>query len=182
MAMILAIPGQPVVYPATVQDVRLAYPSLALFNKDFSSPNTPGSVIPYASLFFFSVAPATQPSFNPVTHELVDGVTGSGSTWTQEWSVVTRATPGPQWIDFAIALATEEALNDFIGGLAPAHSILQLMLGVGMGQASEGRPATFLAAWTSALPLAPEGLAESVSDLAEGYNLPAEFIAAINPP
>jgi len=60
--------------------------------------------------------------------------------------------------------------------------VLHLMLGVGLGQAAQGDPATFLAAWGQARAsglVSPE-LVEQVVNLAGGFDLPVEFLAGLD--
>lgn len=89
--------------------------------------------------------------------------------------------PEPRWIQFGTALVADGAVNQFIGGLAQAMPVLHLMLGVGLGQAAKGDPATFLAGWTGARAagaVAPALLAH-LTAMAAAYDLPAEFIAGL---
>ncbi len=89
--------------------------------------------------------------------------------------------PQPRWVEFGTALGTDALVNQFIASLAQAAPVLHLMVGVGMGQAAQGDSQTFLAAWAmgTALALITPELAAHVAELAEQYDLPAEFVEAL---
>jgi len=89
-----------------------------------------------------------------------------------------------RWVEFGTALVADPGVNQMIGTAAATAPVLHLMLGVGLGQAAQGDPKTFLAAWTAAMGagLASPDLAAHVAALATTYDLPAEFVAALNPP
>lgn len=90
--------------------------------------------------------------------------------------------PAPRWVQFAEQLATDAAVNGLVATCAATAPVLHLMLGVGLGQAAQGDPATFLAAWGQAVAtglVAPE-LAAQVAALAGGFDLPAEFVEGLS--
>jgi len=110
-------------------------------------------------------------------------------TLTRGWLIVERPPvepepPEPRWVEFGTALVADPGVNQMIGTAAATAPVLHLMLGVGLGQAAQGDPKTFLAAWTAAMGvgLASPDLAAHVAALATTYDLPAEFVAALNPP
>jgi hypothetical protein len=89
--------------------------------------------------------------------------------------------PAPRWVQFAEQLAADAAVNGLVATCAATAPVLHLMLGVGLGQAAQGGPATFLAAWGQAVAtglVAPE-LAAQVAALAGGFDLPAEFVEGL---
>jgi hypothetical protein len=96
--------------------------------------------------------------------------------------------PEPQWVQFAASLVPDIPVNQFIVSVAQAAPMLDRMLTVGMGQAAQGDPQTFMAAWTQArvLGLAPPELIKHMQGMAAGFYLPAEFIeglaAELQPP
>lgn len=178
MTFILAIPETDPVWPASSATLQAAYPN-TLFGPDLAD---------LEDFYLYPVAPSTPPEFDPTTQKLVEiEPTGSGDTWTQQWSVVSLSPQEleilnpPQWVQFGAALAADAAVNALVASLQTSAPVLHLMLGVGLGQAAQGSPQTFLAAWASAYPSLPEGLAADVAALAATFNLPASFIAAINP-
>lgn len=89
--------------------------------------------------------------------------------------------PTPRWVQFAQALAVEPAVNGLVATCATAAPVLHLMLGVGLGQAAQGDPATFLAAWGQAVTtgLASAELAAQMQSLAAGFDLPSEFVEGL---
>lgn len=89
--------------------------------------------------------------------------------------------PTPRWVQFAQSLAVDPAVNGLVATCATAAPVLHLMLGVGLGQAAQGDPTTFLAAWSDAVSaglVSPE-LAAQMQTLASGFDLPAEFVEGL---
>jgi hypothetical protein len=88
-----------------------------------------------------------------------------------------------RWLEFGAALAQDPTMNMFFRELDEHATILYGMLTVGMGQASEGKPRTFLAAWglATANGLIPPELQAHLVTLASGYELPAEFMTGLQP-
>jgi hypothetical protein len=89
--------------------------------------------------------------------------------------------PTPRWVQFAQTLAVDPAVNGLVATAATAAPVLHLMLGVGLGQAAQGDPTTFLAAWSDAVTaglVSPE-LAAQMQLLASGFDLPAEFVEGL---
>jgi len=103
----------------------------------------------------------------------------------REWELVDLppvvVPPVPRWVQFAQALAVDSAVNGLVAAAATAAPVLHLMLGVGLGQAAQGNPATFLAAWSDAVTagLMPPDLAAQMQILATGFDLPAEFVEGL---
>jgi len=127
----------------------------------------------------------------PDGHELVSADLQIGSRYeqdpgTQEW-VIVESPPAPQglpqWVHFGELLAADAAVNAMVATAASAAPVLHLMLGVGLGQAAQGDPKTFLAAWSTALAsgLATPTLAAHVVDLGTSCDLPENFLAQLNP-
>ncbi len=127
----------------------------------------------------------------PENHTLVAADLQIGSRYeqdpgTQEWTRV-ESPPAPQglpqWVHFGELLAADSAVNAMVATAASAAPVLHLMLGVGLGQAAQGDPKTFLAAWSTALAsgLAAPSLAAHVVDLGTSCDLPADFLAQLNP-
>jgi hypothetical protein len=110
-------------------------------------------------------------------------------TITRGWRITHLPEPPPpphvpQWVAFGGALGGDEAVNQFVGTLVQQAPVLHLMVGVGLGQAAQGDPQTFLAAWGMGLQaglITPE-LAVHVQELAAPFNLPDDFVAALAPP
>jgi hypothetical protein len=91
--------------------------------------------------------------------------------------------PPPQWVGFGAALGADQQVNQFVGSLIQAAPVLHLMVGVGLGQAAQGDPRTFLTAWTMGLQtglVTPE-MAAHVVEVAQPFNLPADFLAELVP-
>lgn len=89
--------------------------------------------------------------------------------------------PEPQWVAFGAALAADASVNALVATARDNAPVLHLMLGVGLGQAAQGDPQTFGAAWTAArgAGLVSAELIEHMQQVAERFNLPAEFIAGL---
>ena len=86
-----------------------------------------------------------------------------------------------QWVEFASALVSDTAVNALIATASSQAPVLNLMLGVGLGQAAQGDAKTFVAAWTAARTsgLVDAPLVTHMQALATTYDLPAEFIAGL---
>lgn len=89
-----------------------------------------------------------------------------------------------RWVQFAEALANDEAVNQWYHALfTPQTSVTHGMISVGLGQAAQGDPQTFLAAWAQAVSVGlvvPE-LIEQMQALASGFDLPAAFVDGLRP-
>ncbi len=90
----------------------------------------------------------------------------------------------PRWVQFGIAIGGSPEINAFVATVREAAPVLHGMLIVGLGQAAKGDPKTFLAAWNQAQDagLVDQKLAATFVTMANGFNLPADFIAALSPP
>jgi hypothetical protein len=88
----------------------------------------------------------------------------------------------PRWVQFGVALGTAPAVNVFVATLAQAAPVLHLMIGVGLGQAAQGDPQTFLGGWAQCRTagLVSAELLAGVVVMAAAYDLPSEFIAALS--
>lgn len=144
---------------------------------------------------------------NTITGEVRDISDDLMSSWVaaenpkaSEWQPYSPPVPPPpppqaDVLGFFSDLSRNPAVATPIGDLLaqmmqprpnPAHAPqAALGLGVGLGQvADRGDPRVFLDAWHQALErglLAPELIA-GVQQLAQAHNLPAEFVAALQPP
>lgn len=129
-----------------------------------------------------------QPDYDPLVYGLepTQDVDLDALVLRRGWEVVPLppappATPAPRWVQFAQALATDAAVNGLVSTCASQAPVLHLMLGVGLGQAAQGEPATFLAAWGQAVTsglVAPE-LAAQMTALAGEFDLPAAFVEGL---
>ena len=104
-------------------------------------------------------------------------------TRTIGWIVkpLPESPPEPGWVSFGAALAADPGVNGLVATAAATAPVLHLMLGVGLGQAAQGDPQTFGAAWTAArgAGLVSAELIEHMQQVATRFNLPAEFIAGL---
>ena len=136
------------------------------------------------------IKPTEAPPVDDSTHRVevarpieVDGV------WTLQWEVVELTQEEkdawqqghvvPRWVQFGVAVSFDPAVNAFLDTLPKG---LMLMVGVGLGQAAKEDPATFLGAWSQArvAGLVPAELLTRVVEIATGYDLPSDFIAALS--
>lgn len=87
----------------------------------------------------------------------------------------------PQWVAFGAALAADAAVNALVAAARDNAPVLHLMLGVGLGQAAQGDPQTFGAAWAAArgAGLVSAELVEHMQQVAARFSLPVEFIAGL---
>ena len=101
--------------------------------------------------------------------------------WDGKVWVVPEPEPEPQWVAFGAALAADAAVNALVAAARDNAPVLHLMLGVGLGQAAQGDPQTFGAAWTAArgAGLVSAELIEHMQQVAARFSLPAEFIAGL---
>ena len=107
-----------------------------------------------------------------------------GFPWAVTWpEPPVLFAPGPQWIQFGALLASDPGVNAMVATAASAAPVLHLMLGVGLGQAAQGDSRTFAVAWSNAITagLASPELTAHVASLGAGCDLPAEFLAQLNP-
>ena len=126
------------------------------------------------------------PEYDPAAYRLAptDDVDLDSGVLRRGWELVLvpPATPTPRWVEFALVLATNSAINQwYYSLLTPQTSVLFGMVSVGLGQAAKGDPMTFLAAWGDAIAaeLVPPGLAEQMASLAAGFDLPVEFVEGL---
>lgn len=107
----------------------------------------------------------------------------NGIVWDRQAVARPAAPPVPQWVAFGGALAADPSINALVATAAAAAPVLHLMLGVGLGQAAQGDSQTFLAAWGQAVAggLATPELVTAIQAMATSYDLPPEFIAALDP-
>ena len=84
-------------------------------------------------------------------------------------------------MQFAQALAGSDEIKALLWTAEAVNPVLREMLGVGLGQAAQGNPATFLAAWSDAVAagLVSADLAAQMQTLATGFDLPAEFVEGL---
>ncbi|MFN9915328.1 MAG: hypothetical protein ACK53L_22250, partial [Pirellulaceae bacterium] len=89
--------------------------------------------------------------------------------------------PAPRWVQFAQALAGSDEIKALLWAAEAANPVLREMLGVGLGQAAQGDPTTFMAAWGDvvAAGLVSTELAAQMAALAGGFDLPAEFVEGL---
>ena len=128
-----------------------------------------------------------QPDYDPAVYGLqpTQDVDLDALVLRRGWELVELppavVAPVPRWVQFAQALAVEPAVNGLVATCATSAPVLHLMLGVGLGQAAQGDPATFLAAWGQAVTagLASAELAAQMQSLAAGFDLPSEFVEGL---
>jgi hypothetical protein len=127
---------------------------------------------------------------DPATHRLeqvrpveIDGVL------TQQWELIElseaeqeayfRANNPPRWIEFWAALPAD--VDALLAAARAASPRLELGLGVGLGKAADGDSRVFLSAWQQAksLGLIPPELVAGVQELADEYDLPADFVGGL---
>ncbi len=103
-------------------------------------------------------------------------------TWSIEINLpVVVDNVGGRWVQFAEALAADVDVRDLLWAVEAVNPVLRSMLGVGLGQAAKGDPATFLAAWGQVVAsgLVPSGLPGQMAGLAAVFELPADFVEGL---
>lgn len=130
---------------------------------------------------------------NPATGEirnidaaLITAWQAAGNPKASLWEAYTPPDPppapaDPRWVEFGAALAADGPVNRWFGGLFSLAPVLHGMITVGLGQAAQGDPRTFLAAWAQAVAagLVPSALVVSVAAMAKTFDLPDDFTAAL---
>jgi hypothetical protein len=181
-------------WPYSVALLRADEPRLSV-----SSNPHPGELDSYAALdppiLLYVVSEVSPPAINPrlqrllpVQVELVD------NEWRQVWSVRDATEeetaeydaanqPQPSWVDFGAAVQISPAINQLIAAALQQLPGLGLGLAVGLGKVEDGRPANFLKSWGIAkqLNLITPQLVTEVTALAQQFDLPADFVAALGP-
>jgi len=97
--------------------------------------------------------------------------------------------PEPHWVAFAGTAVTDAQVKAMLATVAQSEPGVFGMLIAGLGDAAKGDPKTFLGAngapgaWQIAQSMGfiTPDLAAHVAALATTYDLPAEFVAALNP-
>jgi hypothetical protein len=84
-------------------------------------------------------------------------------------------------VQFAAALTVQPAINQLVATTATVAPVLHLMLGVGLGQAAQGDPRTFSAAWAAAVQagLVTSEVTVQMQQLAVAFNLPEDFVVGL---
>lgn len=82
------------------------------------------------------------------------------------------------WLGFGAALAADVSVNQFVASLSQNMPVLHLMIGIGLGQASQGDARTFLEAWSLGVRAGAisSEMQQHVIELAAGYQLPQGFL------
>ena len=185
-------------YPYSVQELRVDEPQLSI-----SSDPHPGELATYAALDppieVFRVVEVAPPSISPRTQrllpveaELVEG------EWKQAWTVRDATEqevadydaanqpppPSPRWVEFGGAVQASVLINQLLGAALQQVPALGLGLGVGLGKAADGDARVFVSSWAiaNAMGMVSAALLAEVTELAEQFDLPPEFVAALQAP
>ena len=91
--------------------------------------------------------------------------------------------PTPRWVDFSAAIMAMPAINVMLGAVLQAAPGLYGGLVVGLQQASEGDSRVFLNSWSASyvMGLLSTELIDTIQGIAAEYDLPTEFIEALEP-
>jgi hypothetical protein len=174
-----------------VAQLRADEPRLSVSN----DPH-PGELASYAALnppiLLFQVAEVAPPPIArtqrllPADVQLIDG------EWRQVWSLrdATKQEiadfdeanrPPPRWVEFGAAVQVSAPVIQVVTVALQQLPPLGLGLAVGLGKAEDGKPASFLSSWTIARSLGmvtPE-IAAELAELAQDFDLPVSFVAAL---
>lgn len=126
---------------------------------------------------------SSTPTYDPVTQDLqvVEPYLQAGIVYNRQAVDRPVPPPVPQWVAFGTALVPDPGVNALVAAAAANAPVLHGMLIVGLGQAAQGDPQTFGAAWSAARAaglVSPELIA-NMQATAAVFNLPAEFIAGL---
>ena len=89
----------------------------------------------------------------------------------------------PRWVDFSAIVMSLPAINVMLGAVLQAAPGLCGGMWVGLQNASEGDSRVFLNSWNAAyaMGLLSAELITTVQEIAAEYDLPEEFIEALDP-
>lgn len=168
------------VWPYSLADLRRDNP-----NVSFSANPTAEDLAPFD---VFVVAPTDPPEHDPAAFRPleVEPEQAEDGTWQQSWDLVPIPPPEPpaDWETFRAGLLTSADVAQAMtvaraAGAEPAATNLPTAL----EKAQAGRPGEFAACWglvVAAGGASPEALA-ALAASAQACNLPADFVAALQP-
>ena len=121
--------------------------------------------------------PYTEPAYNAATEQLL---------WVDGAYVIEALPPPiptPRWVDFSAAIMAMPAINVMLGAVLQAAPGLYGGLVVGLQNASEGDSRVFLNSWSASyvMGLLSTELIDTIQGIATEYDLPTEFIEALEP-
>jgi len=131
-----------------------------------------------------------QPSYDPATERLepTEVINLTALTCTRGWAVMPLPPPAPpeptpEWIAFSEAIVAIPAVQSVLTAAIAANPGLYGGLVVGLGQAAQGDPRTFLRFWqlSVAAGLITTQLATDIQALATTHHLPTSFIDGLQP-
>ena len=175
-------------YPVSLYEVRQANP-----NVSFPANPTDEDLQPFG---YINVHPTPQPSHDPRTQR-IEGPTAAPDAegvYRQQWAVRDATAgeiaaydeanpPAPRWVEFGGAVQASVLINQLLGTALQQVPALGLGLGVGLGKAADGDARVFISSWAiaNAMGMVSAALLEEVTGLAEQFDLPPEFVAALDP-
>lgn len=173
-------------WPYTLATLRVDEPRLSLSQRPHAAELAALSTLD-PPVLVFEVQPTEAPPFDPGTQRLVQAMPELvNGQWLQRWDIEDlppppEPEPEPDWVSFGAALAFDQPMKDFVLAVAAAEPVLDRMLTVGLGQAGQGDPQTFSAAWAAAraVGLVSVELIEHMQELAAQHHLPAAFIEGL---
>jgi len=178
-------------WPYSVAQLRADEPRISVS----SDPHT-AELASYATLdppiLVFEVIEVEPPANTRLQRLMPVEVKLADKEWRQVWSFRNATEqeildfdeanrPPPRWVEFGAAVQVSAAVNQLMTVALQQLPPLGLGLAVGLGKAADGEPASFLSSWTIARSLGmvtPEVAAE-LAELAQDFDLPASFVAAL---
>jgi len=123
------------------------------------------------------VGPYTEPAYNAATEQLL---------WVDGAYVIEALPPPiptPRWVDISAAIMAIPAITVMLGAVLLAAPGLFGGLVFGLHQASEGDSRVFLNSWSASyvMGLLSTELIDTIQGIAAEYDLPTEFIEALEP-
>ncbi len=187
------MPGLPLEYPYSLEKLQVDVLSES-GGKTIISTKVDPFLFRQSPFYTFPLVIDPQPEFDPAVEvALLEEPVQEEQGYVQRWTVREKTLaeiqlyletnpPTPKWVGFGVALNIE-SVNDLIRTLGVVAPTLQLMLGVGLGDAAKGDPKTFIGAWTACFRagLLSQEVIDEVTILAANFDLPVDFIDTLNP-
>lgn len=116
--------------------------------------------------------PYDEPAYDPATQQL-DWIDGAYVI-----SPLPPPPPEPRWQEFGGAVMSDININNMLTQALAVKPGLYGGLVVGLGQAAQGDPRTFVTAWSQSIAsgLVSAELATSIAEMASNFDLPEDFI------
>lgn len=127
----------------------------------------------------------SEPTYDAATQRLepTEAIDATALTCTRGWNIVTLPTP-PDWAAFKAQAIESPALNGIMGEALVETPVAAGALASALLRAEQGDVSDFRASWVAICAAVPAAAAAApgFQQVAEACHLPAEFVAALEPP